>query len=102
MNEKKKRNTDIIVESGKPNLSKGDDEKFKSHKYMADKKKGFNDSLRKALDKKGMFVFLFLLTSIANASEYDPACDGQLLDRQAYTLCYDKETKNAYWTSYSL
>lgn len=31
-----------------------------------------------------------------------PTCGGEVLERNGYVLCYDKETKNATWASYHL
>lgn len=50
---KPKRGCEIKVEAvDKFDLNKGDDEKFKSNKYMANPEKGFLDAIKKRRDKK--------------------------------------------------
>ena len=49
---KPKKGCEVTVESLKRDLNKGDEETYKSHRYAANPKKGFNDALAKALNKK--------------------------------------------------
>jgi endonuclease G len=61
-----------------------------------------------SLGKVLLCVLVFYDQSVCGAAESDhtifgqPNCDGQILQRSAYVLCYDKSTKNASWTSYHL
>ena len=46
-----KKEKRIVIESeNKVDLNKGDEEKFKSHRYFSNKVKGFWESFRKAFD----------------------------------------------------
>ena len=76
---------------------------------------------KKPLKKKFLVIsFIFLLFNFAyqgqvwcNSPDQNltksehifygvPNCEGQILERTGYVLCYDKETKNAAWASYHL
>ena len=47
-----KRNTDTVITSDpKPDANRGDEEKFKSHRYFANKVKGFTESVKKLFGK---------------------------------------------------
>ena len=46
-----KRGCEVKVEAGPLDLNKGDEKKFSSQRYMANKKKGFKDALKDAFKK---------------------------------------------------
>lgn len=48
----KKRNCEIKVESLKADLNRGDEETYKSHKYISNPRKGFQSTMSKIFKPK--------------------------------------------------